>query len=215
MEIGEKIRQARKAKGWSQGKLGDELARFVGLPKPIKQQSIRAIEIGKTKKSKYENEIMQLLGLGEPLGFRPQVGPVSGLPTGDTSRGLLPVHAATEGGRGAMILSSDPVTFTALPDVIARPEDGYGILVVGTSMVREFSPGDTALVHKRLPPVSGEACVFYNDDGNGTVLASIKTFLKATPTHWHVEQANPKRQFTLLRKEWQTCHRVVGKYSRR
>jgi phage repressor protein C with HTH and peptisase S24 domain len=216
MAAGRMIRDAREKKGWSQARLGQEVAALLGLPKPIKQQSIDAIEQGRTLKSRYQNEIFQVLELGEPLSFRPvQNSAVTNAQVTDYRNGALPVHAATEGGRGSMVLSTDPIAYVSLPDLIAKPEDGYGIIVVGTSMMREFNPGDTALVHKKLPPVPGEACVFYADDGHGAVVATIKTFLKATHTHWHVEQSNPKRKFTLLRKDWQTCHRVVGKYSRR
>jgi phage repressor protein C with HTH and peptisase S24 domain len=216
MGTGVTIRQAREKKGWSQAKLGQEVARLLGLPKPIKQQSIDAIEAGRTQKSRYENEILQVLGLQEAPTFRTEAQEPFTNPQNSTfGGGTLGVHAASEGGNGTMILSSDPVEFASLPDLIKKPGDGYGIIVVGESMVPEFRPHDTALVHKKLPPVMGEAAVFYSDDGHGTVLASIKTFLRETPTHWHVAQHNPKRRFTLSRKAWQTCHRVIGKYSRR
>lgn len=216
METGATIRAARERKGWSQAKLGEEIAKLLGLAKPVKQQSIDAIEAGRTQKSKYENEILQILGLVQAPTFRPQVGDRLTNPQNSSlGDATLPVHAATEGGSGAMILSPDPVAYASLPELIKKPGDGYGILVVGDSMVPEFRPHDTALVHKKLPPVPGEAAVFYADDGHGTVLATIKTFVRETSTHWHVEQHNPKRRFTLSRKEWQTCHRVVGKYSRR
>jgi len=216
MNTGEKIRAAREKKGWSQAKLGAEVARLLGLPKAIKQQSIDAIEAGKTQKSRFENEILQLLGLVEAPTFRPDVEPAFTNPQNSfLSGGNLPVHAAAEGGGGAMILSTDPVGYTALPDLIKNSRDGYGIIVIGTSMVPEFRPHDTALVHKRLPPVPGEAAVFYSDDGHGSVIVSIKTFLRETSTHWHVEQHNPRRKFSFPKSEWQTCHRVVGKYSRR
>lgn len=216
MDAGARIRAGREKKGWSQAKLGVEVAKLLGLPKPVKQQSIDAVEAGRTKKSKYENEILQILGLQEPPSFRQLADdPFTKQQNSGLGGGSLPVHAATEGGRGAMILSPDPVAYASLPELIKKPGDGYGIIVTGTSMVPEFREHDTALVHKKLPAVPGEAAVFYSDDGNGTVLASIKTFLRETSTHWHVEQHNPKRKFTLSRKEWQTCHRVVGKYSRR
>ena len=216
MGIGEKIREAREKKNWSQGEVGREVAKLLGLPKPIKQQSIEAIEAGRTKKSKYENEILQVLGLLDAPSFRPLAQePFTNPQNSALGGGTLAVHAATEGGRGAMILSPEPIGYASLPELIQKPGDGYGIIVVGESMVPEFRPHDTALVHKKLPPVQGEAAVFYSDDGNGTVLASIKTFLRETGTHWHVAQHNPPRKFTLSRKEWQTCHRVVGKYSRR
>lgn len=211
MDLGETIRNARKAKGWSQARLGDEVG--------ISQPAVRKIENGDTKSPRKLIEMASVLGI--PLA---QISPhlaalgVTELTTKNnfpvTDRNF-PVYAAAEGGRGAMVLSSDPVEYVAKPEAISQVKDGYGIIVVGTSMVPELKPGDTAHVHRALPPITGEPCVLYSDDGHGTVLVTIKSFVKATATDWYVEQWNPRKKFSLPRREWQTCHRVVGKSGRR
>jgi hypothetical protein len=135
MDTGATIRAAREKKGWSQADLGREVAKLLGLPKPITQQSIDAIEAGRTNKSRYENEIKQLLGLVPSPTFRPQADePFTTVPNSPFGGATLPVHAASEGGKGAMILSSDPIAYASLPELIKKPGDGYGIIVVGESM---------------------------------------------------------------------------------
>lgn len=127
----------------------------------------------------------------------------------------FPVHAAAAAGGGSVIISTEPVDYVERPAPLAQVRDGYGVLVTLDSMVPEFRPGDTLLVHPHLPPERGEACVFYADDGHGTVLATVKSFVRSTSAQWFVEQWNPPKKFTLDRKKWQKAHRVVGKYSRR
>ncbi len=127
----------------------------------------------------------------------------------------LPVYASTQAGGGALIVSTDPIDFVRRPAPLEQVKDSYGIIIVGDSMTPEFKPGDVALIHPYLPPVRDESCVFYSDDGHGDVKATIKSFVRETETHWHVEQWNPPKKFALAKSEWQKAHRVVGKYSRR
>lgn len=211
MDLGETIKAARQAKGLSQQALG----KAVGISQP----AVKKIEAGTTKNPRKILEIAKVLDIPlskiapdlEAAGLANLTMIKENVPTERN----FPVYASAEGGRGSMVLSSDPVEYIARPDAMARISDGYGIIVVSTSMVPEFKPGDVAHVHKVLPPIAGEACVLYSDDGNGAVLVTIKSFIKATAADWHVEQWNPKRKFTLSRKDWQTCHRVVGKTGRR
>jgi hypothetical protein len=50
------------------------------------------------------------------------------------------------------------------------------------------------------------------------VRATIKHLIRWTESVWHLRQWNPARgenqDFTLSRREWPKCHRVVGKYSK-
>lgn len=128
----------------------------------------------------------------------------------------LPVFAATQGGRGALILSTDPVDYTTRPDALQKVKDGYAIIVVEDSMSPEFEPGDMALVHPHLPPKNGRTCVFYAERTDGTIEAVIKRLRRATPTEWHVTQFNPprngRRDYVLKRSEWQKCHVTVGNH---
>lgn len=203
---------ARKAAKLSQIALAEKAG--------VSQQLIGSIETGRTKTSKYLPRLATALRVtlasldpdyradGMHAAATEPQPPISGARD-------LPVYASAEGGGGVLVMSSDPVDFVKRPAPLAQVKDGYALIVVGDSMYPEFKPGDEALVHPHLPPVRDEACVFQSDDGNGTMHVTIKVFVRATSTHWHVKQHNPPREFTLSRKEWQRAHRVVGKYSRR
>jgi phage repressor protein C with HTH and peptisase S24 domain len=84
-------------------------------------------------------------------------------------------------------------------------------------MVPEFEPGDIALVNPHLPVVLDTTCIFHAARED-EVRATIKRLRRKTGDTWYLRQWNPpegtKAEFTLSRKEWPICHRVVGKYSR-
>lgn len=211
-EIGAIIRAAREAKGLSQTDLG----RMVG----IKQQSIDSVEKGNVQRPRFLPEIAAELGI-EPSRV--------GLPkdTGPTEPGFLPaskiisptrdfpIYASVEGGPGEIIRSVDPVDWYPRPAPVAHVRDAYGLYVVGESMAPEFEPADIALVNPTLPPLPGKPCIFYAEI-HGEARATIKRFQRVSASHWFVYQHNPPpgrpKEFTLSRKEWRVCHRVLGKY---
>lgn len=207
---GELIRTKREEKRLTQ----QELARRIGT----NQQTIGKIEKGTTKHSSYLPAIgMELdIPLDTLIPSLPKSASNGVIPgTELVGNRDLPVHAAVEGGRGALILSTDPVDWVARPEPLARVKDGYGIIVIEESMAPEFRPGDIALVNPHLPAVAGATCVFFSEQDDGTIHASIKYVRKVTPEAWHVSQWNPKKDFQLKRAEWQKCHVTVGKYSKR
>lgn len=145
-----------------------------------------------------------------------EAGPVEVIPgealVGDKN---LPVFGTAEGGRGALILSNDPVDWVVRPDPLLRVKDGYGMLVTGDSMSPEHKSGSTALVNPHLPHHPGDTCVFRSVADDGTELACIKELRRWTDTTWYVRQHNPRKDFTLKRADWQVCHVTVGNYKRR
>lgn len=207
-EIGAIIRAARETKGWSQA----DLARATG----IKQQSIDAVEKGSTRRSKVLPEIIAELGISPERVGLPKQAAGEGILLQPLSRDRdFPIYASVEGGPGEIIRSTDPVDWYPRPSPVAHVKDAYGLFVVGESMVPEFEPADIALVNPILPPLAGKPCIFYAER-QGEAKATIKRFLRASPAVWHVFQHNPPRgmahEFTLSRKEWSICHRVLGKY---
>lgn len=210
-DIGAVIRAAREAKGLSQA----DLARAIG----IKQQSLDSVESGKTAKSKYLPEIVAELGLKpEDVGLPKDVPITDGwIPGNQILQGGrdFPIYAAVEGGPGEIVRSSDPVDWYPRPAPVAHVREAYGLYVVGDSMAPEFEPGDIALVNPVLPAMPGKPCIFYTER-HGEGRATIKRFLRATSGQWFVFQHNPphgmSKEFTLSRKEWGLCHRVLGKY---
>jgi phage repressor protein C with HTH and peptisase S24 domain/DNA-binding XRE family transcriptional regulator len=211
MELKDNVKRLREAQGLSQADLG----RLAGAS----QQVIADIESGRTLRPRQLFRIAEALGVAvgelDPSirgdhGPAPVAGPYSlGLGRKD-----LPIYSAAEGGGGSMIVSWDPIEFVVRPSPLANIRGGYGIYVVGDSMVPAFEPGDIALINPHLPAAMNRDAVFFRTDRSAATEALIKRLLKASPREWRVQQWNPGRQFTLSRAEWNQCHIVVGKYSR-
>lgn len=207
LEPGERIRQAREARGWSQADLGKRVG--------ISQPAIQKIEDGRTQNSKFLPQIAGVLSipiaeLDETYGRLPE----SSIRERVQEPGQdFPIHGVAEGGPGMVIVTSDPVDWMPRPTPLARVPRAYGLLIAGTSMLPEYRPGDTALVNPNLPVIGGEVHIFYAER-EGEAKATIKELRRATATAWQVGQHNPKRDFALPRSEWQWAHRVIGKYSR-
>jgi transcriptional regulator with XRE-family HTH domain len=214
--LAEMVRSRREAKHWSQARLAEEVG--------TRQQTIEKIEKGKIKYSSFLPQILTALEISldilvDKKSHERQHVETSGVEVPLMGRKDLPVHGAAEGGKGAVIVTTDPVEYVARPHPLLSVKDSYGVIVVEDSMVPEFEPNDIALVHPHLPPTAGKTCVFYSKKPDGTVYALIKRLRRVTPDAWHVRQWNPgdgdKHDFTLKRSEWQICHVTVGRYSRR
>jgi transcriptional regulator with XRE-family HTH domain len=212
MELGERIRRAREAKGLSQA----QLAKAIGITQP----AIQDIEKGDTKRSRYLHDIAGYLGLEIESRALPGLAEESAgyIP----ARALMgsrdfPVYSSAEGGSGQIILSADPVDWVPRPVPVARVPKAYGLYIVGDSMVPEFEPGDVALVNPHLPLLGNATYIFYAEM-EGEARATIKRLRRATSEQWLVTQWNPpagmKSDFALARREWRVAHRVLGKYYR-
>lgn len=212
MDVGDKIRELREARGWSQ----DELAERVG----ISQAAIVKIEKGQTTRSRFLPDIAKALdrpieelvgGRATPHGYRP---PPEFLGERD-----LPVFAAVEGGSGEMVVSTDPIDIVQRPWFLGTVKDGYAVLVTGESMEPAFRSGDLAIVNPRLGPQPSTDVILVADEKSGGFRASIKYLIKHEPHRWYLRQHNPppgeQRDFWRTKKEWPKALRVVGKYSGR
>jgi hypothetical protein len=195
----------------------------VSLPEDIRAPL--AVELGVT-----ENELRAKGSanhasrqVAAPVAPAPPVPNVTvGHPPADATPGSLlfgdrdlPVFGTAEGGKGALVLSNEPVDWVLRPDSLLRVKDGYGVIVTGDSMSPEHKPGSTALVNPHIPARSGDTCIFRRHDDDGTVHMCIKELVRATADAWHVRQHNPPKAITLKRTEWQICHVTVGNYFRR
>jgi phage repressor protein C with HTH and peptisase S24 domain len=213
---GKKLKAARKAKGWSQQQLADASG--------VKQQLISQMEKGKNSRSVY------LLAIAAALEIPVADITAENMSVPDSAKNAIirktelisasptdkiAVYAAAEGGNGFMVISTDAIDYVGRPSILENINDGYGIYVVGESMVPLYRPGDVLLVHPKLPPVRDGRFVFYQTDGNGETLATVKELVSWNDDTWRVRQHNPPRDFELSRKEWATAHRVVGSYERR
>lgn len=228
MKAGQKIRDERKRRGWSQKDLADQVG--------VSQVAIMKIERGETTKSKFFPKIAQTLEMDlaelDPSLTHGSIVPVlkdkkttsagrSGAYRFEQDQLLgrtdLPVFSIAQGGPGALVLSNQPFRTIARPHSLQTVEAAFGVLIVGSSMSPEYREGDIAYVDPHLPPRSGDACLFQKEE-HGTVEAMIK-YLDKSPHHsddvWHVRQQTPEKRFTLKKTEWSKAYVLVGKQSGR
>lgn len=206
------IRAAREGLGLSQ----KQVAARVGMT----QQSYEAIEAGRTQRSKFLARIANVLSidpatLDDHLKEEPAADPI--LKAEILGPRDFPVHASAEGGPGEIVRSAEPVDWIPRPAPVQHVKEAYGLIVTGESMSPEFEPGDVAIVNPRFPVIGNTTCIFYAEL-NGEARATIKRLRREATDKWLVKQWNPpdgmKQDFTLSRKEWGVCHRVLGKYYR-
>jgi phage repressor protein C with HTH and peptisase S24 domain len=128
----------------------------------------------------------------------------------------LPVYGAAQGGsEGAMLVSSDPIQWLGRPDPLQTVRSGYGVFVVGESMIPAYEQGDIALVHPSLPPRRNADVILTRHDPDGTLHVLIKRLIGWTDDSWKVRQYNPEREFDLPRALWRDVQTIVGKYNAR
>lgn len=213
MDAAETIRIARERQDLSQKQVADR----VGMT----QQSYEAIEAGRTQRSKFLPRIAKVLGLDlaelDPALKEPETAAV--IPAAEliSSTRDFRVYASAEGGPGEIIRSAEPVDWVPRPAIVQHASLAYGLIITGDSMVPEFEPGDTAIVNPQFPTHGGTTCIFYTER-EGEARATIKRLTRTSSDKWFLRQWNPphgmKHDFTLSRKEWAVCHRVLGKYYR-
>lgn len=202
----EDVRAARVAKGWSQ----EKLAELAGTT----QSTIERVENGGSQRSRFIVDIARALGLPLP-GSASLGGVVRPPPAFMNERDKMPVYAATEGGDGHLIVSTDEIDRVPRPYTLEGISDAYAILVTGESMVPAYRPGDYAWVNPRLPPMKGEDCIIYSVNEHDEAVATIKEMVSWTARAWTLKQHNPAKTFPLDRTIWNKHHRVVGNFRRR
>lgn len=211
--IGDRVRAKREALGKSQ----DWLAERAGTS----QTTIDKIENNRSKKSKFLPDVFAALGL--PLdelaggsavieGSDGQGRDIRPVPIGHAKD--LPVYSSAEGGPGGTIFSTEPIDYVLRPDPLASVKDGYAMYVVGDSMSPAYEQGDLILINPHVPFRPGDDVLVYRIE-HGQYEAAVKRLRRATPDQWQLEQFNPAKHFSLSKRDWPTCHVIVGKYSRR
>lgn len=213
MKNGSRILQARQALGLSQ----QEVAEKAGTT----QQTVDRVERGLTQHSRATPAILRVLGLesDQTNSLDIKLEPAK-LVSGEQLVGErdLPVYSSAQGGGGALILSTDPIEWVKRPAPLANVKGGYGIYIVGDSMVPRFNPSEIALVHPHMPFRGGMDVVLYRGDVQDHH-AIVKHLRRATADTWFLTQWNPadgeSRDFELDRVEWTVCHVIVGSYTSR
>lgn len=125
----------------------------------------------------------------------------------------LPVFAAVEGGKGELVVSTDPIEMVPRPWYLGEVRDGYAVVVTGESMFPVYEPGDMVIVNPRLSYMRGKDHIFIDGSTDGGFRATVKRLIRATETDWIVEQFNPAKELKLPRSTWTDAKRIVGKYT--
>lgn len=222
--LGSRLRYARTALGLSQQKVAEELG--------INRVNISTWESDSTRPDISRiSEIARLYKVSEAWlltgqGDAPQKAERSRPPAKNVvelvpgeqllGTGRMPLYTGAMGGDGHVIITFDAIDYVKRPAELENVKGGYGLLIVGESMIPAFWPGDMALVNPHLPPARMKNVILYHTPPHGgDVEAIVKQLNSWTEREWHLQQYNPLQEFTEFRQEWPVCHRVVGKYDAR
>jgi phage repressor protein C with HTH and peptisase S24 domain len=198
----------------------DDVAEAVGLS---------ASQISRFESEQREPRLKEIVGIADFLGVLPaEIYPeLASLADGFKERPAvvvkkpdrnpqlpgIPVFAAAEGGKGELVISTDPLDYVTRPWYLGEVQDAYAVVVTGDSMEPAYDSADIAIINPRLSYLRGKDHIFTMKSEDGTFRAMLKRLVKATDDEWIVEQFNPPKQFALQRSEWSEAKRVVGKYS--
>lgn len=218
--LGERVALRRSKLGMSQAALADTVG--------MKQQGIVSIEAGDVARPRLLREIAAALKTTDQWLLW-QEGPEESAPAIETNAPAdapggyrpppqflgerdLPVYAAAEGGPGQMVVSTDAIEHVPRPWYLGNVKDGFAVLVVGDSMEPAFEAGDMAVVNPRLAPQRDKDVILVKGELEGDFIATVKRLLSWNDREWKLRQFNPRKDFTLPRKEWPRALRVVGKF---
>lgn len=159
-------------------------------------------------------EIWALAGpeFAEAAALKPQ-GSTPGLPS--FGRRDLPVYAAAMGGDGHIVITFDPIEYHERPSYLEHVSDGYGVYIVGDSMVPAYRPGDIAYVNPRAPLLKDTDVVLFHNPPDKEAECIIKQLNGWNDKAWTLEQFRPALEFEVDRIDWPICHRVMGRHNRR
>jgi transcriptional regulator with XRE-family HTH domain len=209
MSLAENLKKFRKRAGLSQQALADAIG--------VRQNTIAAIESGETKRTKYLPDLARVLQVNI-TDLEPAIGTTESftIPGSDlVGASDLPLYGSVEAGEGGIVLSNEPVDRIRRPSPLANVRGGYGVIVVGESMVPLLRAGDIALINPHLPPKVEDLCLFMSDH-EGEFKATIKEYRGQTKDSWKVRRYQPaERDYSLKKKDFPKCQVVVGIYKRR
>jgi phage repressor protein C with HTH and peptisase S24 domain len=199
--------------------------RSLSLAASLGPTAVRDIVEGRISSPRYATlqALAQILGVGVEHLVDGEIvpPPAPAKPDRDATTRDLPVYGSAEGGQaegasgGAMVVSSDPIQFLGRPDPLQTVRAGYGVYIVGESMIPAYEQGDVALVHPSLPPRRGSDVILTRQDPDGARHALVKRLIGWTDADWRVRQYNPPRDFDLPRATWTEIQTIVGKYNAR
>lgn len=224
MTIGERIKEAREAKGWSQARLAKEIG--ASDASTIGQAERRASGPGRDNLAKIATALgvsadWLLHGAGAaakpaptepepPSNARTNVGT---LPDVGSWPQDLPVYGTAEGGPdGAFELNNGEITeWIRRPPILASVAKAYAVRCEGTSMVPVFEPGDLVCVHPRRPVSIGDYVLIVMKpavEGENPA-AFLKRLVRRTADEIEVDQLNGGKRRKFAWSKIDQVHYVV------
>ncbi|OFX00705.1 MAG: hypothetical protein A3E78_11140 [Alphaproteobacteria bacterium RIFCSPHIGHO2_12_FULL_63_12] len=216
MEIGDRIKSARKALKISQ----EALAEIVGLSQSAvgnwesginapRRETIKDLAMALNVTPEWLEFGGAINGRGSAFEPPPNANPVisAARPKSDD---LRPIYSSVHTVDGEQILApGEVVEWRAPPQRWDSVKGLYGFYVVGDSMEPRINPGEMVWIHPHRKPGLGQEAVFIrrSDTGHNTPIM-VKVFIKATAAFWVVRQYNPPKEFQLRKDEWD-CQLIV------
>lgn len=206
MTLGERIREERERRGWSQADLGRRVR--------VSQVTIAKIETGATVKSKWLPEIMAALNI--PFtGSLPEQPPEASSEDMALHRQAMPldvpVKGVAVGGDDADFSFNGGISeYVRRPPGLARTNGVYAVHVVSDSMSPRFDPHDLLYVSSmRAPAAMDYVVVEMAPEEDGTPgKGYIKRLVKRSASKVVLRQFNPPLDFDLDATQVRAIHRV-------
>lgn len=227
MSIGNRVREAREARGWSQQKLADEAG--------VSQTTIDKIEQGTTKRSRYLPYVAKALDLSirdlsPELASEISVAEQENSPFPHWRFSPIPLFVSepeifqSDAGEilpmGAFSIGKKPFDKIACPPMLVGVPGAYALYVSVEDMIPEFLPADIACINPNLPPIPMTTCLF-GGENNGIQMRVLARLMGISREYfeiitWRHDPAKPNTlpSFRLHRRDWNIAHRVVAKYYR-
>lgn len=208
-----RIRELRKSKGITLEKMGE----LVGAS----AQHIHSMETGKRAINQHWMErIAEALGCSpaEVMGWGDGMSEDQGRdlsPPAQPGYGPVPVYHAAMGGKGEIIRSYDVIEYVPRIKPLLGVIDGYGMIMVGDSMVPAYCPGDTVFIHPYLHPLPGAAVLVVLEDGKQEIRAMAKYLLAVGDKAIRVRQLNPEKVIEIPAKDVRQVQVIVGSQNAR
>ncbi|MEN3931397.1 helix-turn-helix domain-containing protein [Microvirga sp. W0021] len=223
--LGQRIRQARKAKNLTQA----DVAQYFG----IKPGSVSLWESDDTKPELSKLEplarllgvtVSTLLGDGSlpTYGMAPDAHKKNNIPTPSEfsepfdippiPRKRIPVYGLAVGGEdGRFEMNGQLIDTVFCPPGYENAPNLYAVYVVGESMEPVFSPGQTVWVHPNRAPRRGDDIIIqvHSTSEEEPPYGFIKRYVSSTPSKVIVEQFNPPKEIEFQKENILSIHKII------
>ncbi len=235
MTLGQRVREQREARGWSQA----ELARRVStlLRRRITQVAIHHIESRGNVSPRFVVELAQALGVSldwlregrgdiiplnannnRPEPSDAEIGENRRQPIGDINERPLLVYRVVNYDHhrgGAFMLYKEPVDEVPRPFFLKFSPNAFAIKVLTDDNAPVYKRWDTILIDPLGSQAVGEDHIFTSELSEAGGISVIGCLKQSTGTHWIVHEYGTKKDREVLKSEFPEAWPIVGRYNRR